>query len=140
MSENDLVESLKKIEETFKPDQAAIHVRAEGNNVLIQGNRDGLLSVAIALLHAAITQPSTAPSFPHLHSSQVKQVLGDTDDLFFLGAVHRTDDKFVRAINPSQKRIRWTDRVWLAGCALAAFLLGMVILGGLIFWLRLFCA
>ncbi len=47
MAENDLVESLRRIEGIFEPDQAVIHVHAEGSNVLIEGNRDGLLSVAI---------------------------------------------------------------------------------------------
>jgi len=137
MAENDLVESLRRIEGIFEPDQAVIHVHAEGNNVLIEGNRDGLLSVAISLLHAAATQPSSRPSIPHMHSNQVKQVLGDADDLFFLGAVHRTDDQFEGAVEYSQKRSRWTDRTWLVGCAMAVFLLAMILLGGLIFWIRL---
>ena len=136
MPATELRACLNNLETLFEPEQAVARTKAEGNNVVIEGNQHGLMSVAISLLNAAAEPPCANSQIPNLHSCQLNQIIQDKDDLIFLGAIHRADLK--GSISPPRVNRKLSDRYALVGCAILAFVLCLIGGGGILFWIQLF--
>lgn len=128
---------LVDLEKEFDPELAITRVRGEGNNIVVEGNQQGLMSIALSMLHAASQAPSNGIQIPTMHSTGLKQVLVDQDDYFFAGAIHRLQVEHGDKARDSNRPKRLVDRIWLVGFATVALMLCLIGVGGLIFWFQL---
>lgn len=102
-------------------------------------NRAGCMALAAKLLRLAAEPPSDDGQEPTQSLAGIQQIR-DPAPTPEIAQLRRTQTVHVEPPKDSKDSRANRDRLALLGCAVAATLFGMIVFGGIIFWVDLFSA